>query len=205
MRLFRLLRSINNGGGAATSSSSVATTVAQQENPNMIRKLFGKYLLLTNTLSAGLLMVAGDLAAQEYERRGNRKNKDQQLVQIVDRYDWTRVGKWCGINVLGKKTNLNPFQQDKCSLWAHWVVHRIMFSTSGWTSWYQRRRPVLWLRRSALTNWFSLPSAFSCSFTGLDWWKDIACRSVMRSCGRSSGRFIRWGSNVFLSIKVALR
>lgn len=60
----------------------------------MIRKLFGKYLLLTNTLSAGLLMVAGDLAAQEYERRGNRKNKDQQLVQIVDRYDWTRVGKW---------------------------------------------------------------------------------------------------------------
>lgn len=93
MRLFRLLRSIHNGG-ATTSSSSVASTVAQQENPNMIRKLFGKYLLLTNTLSAGLLMVAGDLAAQEYERRGNRKSKDQQLVQFVDRYDWTRVGKW---------------------------------------------------------------------------------------------------------------
>lgn len=104
MRLFRLLRSIHNGSsGSSSSTSSVATAAAsaagQPEAQNMFRKLFGKYLLLTNTLSAGLLMVAGDLAAQEYEYRSNNKKKlmsDQQQqdeLQRVHRIDWTRVGE----------------------------------------------------------------------------------------------------------------
>lgn len=31
--------------------------------------LFGRYLLVTNTISSGVLMLAGDVAAQEIERR----------------------------------------------------------------------------------------------------------------------------------------
>lgn len=46
--------------------------------------LFGKYLLATNTISSGFLMVAGDLLVQEFEyQKGTLKN----------RYDWKRSGK----------------------------------------------------------------------------------------------------------------
>lgn len=45
---------------------------------------FGKYLLATNTISSGFLMVAGDLLVQEFEyQKGTLKN----------RYDWKRSGK----------------------------------------------------------------------------------------------------------------
>ncbi|KAH8355768.1 hypothetical protein KR200_000930, partial [Drosophila serrata] len=45
--------------------------------------MFGKYLLVTNVLGSGLLMVVGDVIAQEYEyRRGLRK---------LDRYDTDRM------------------------------------------------------------------------------------------------------------------
>lgn len=88
MRLFRILCTINNG-----ANNSINATVKASTSPpvreNLIRKLFGKYLLLTNTLSAGLLMVAGDLAAQEIEYRAKKKRKHDQ----VQRIDWTRVGE----------------------------------------------------------------------------------------------------------------
>ncbi|XP_002134997.1 mpv17-like protein 2 [Drosophila pseudoobscura] len=45
--------------------------------------MFGKYLLVTNVLGSGLLMVVGDVIAQEYEyRRGLRRH---------DRYDTDRM------------------------------------------------------------------------------------------------------------------
>lgn len=50
---------------------------------------FGKYLLATNTISSGFLMVAGDLMVQEFEYRKGT---------IKKRYDWTRSGKINGIN-----------------------------------------------------------------------------------------------------------
>lgn len=89
--MFRILRSsIGNGSNSSTIQSH---SVAQEKNPrNVLKKVFGKYLLLTNTLSAGFLMVAGDLAAQEFEYRTNRKNSPQQDVR-VERINWTRVGE----------------------------------------------------------------------------------------------------------------
>ncbi len=58
----------------------------QQANSDKITNImFGKYLLATNTLSSGLLMVVGDLMSQEIEfRKGTLK----------ERYNWTRSG-WC--------------------------------------------------------------------------------------------------------------
>lgn len=48
----------------------------------LVGKFFGKYLLLTNTVSSGLLMIAGDVICQEIEyRRGDLK----------ERYDCTRI------------------------------------------------------------------------------------------------------------------
>ncbi|ALC43900.1 CG32263 [Drosophila busckii] len=40
-------------------------------------KMFGKYLLITNVLGSGLLMVVGDVIAQEYEYRRGLKQQDR--------------------------------------------------------------------------------------------------------------------------------
>lgn len=83
MKIFRALCTIgSNGSGSSINSVKHVPPVPTE---NIFRKLFGKYLLVTNTLSAGLLMVAGDLAAQEIEIRS--KKKPNQI-------DWTRVGKF---------------------------------------------------------------------------------------------------------------
>lgn len=47
--------------------------------------LFGRYLLVTNTISSGLLMMLGDVAAQVIEMR--RDNVTEQ------KYDWYRIGR----------------------------------------------------------------------------------------------------------------
>ena len=97
MRFRTILRSLSNGSGssalsaAAAAPGPAATAGLQAERgKTLLKKLFGKYLLLTNTVSAGLLMVAGDLAAQEIEFRSGRKEaaKDGR-----HHFDWTRVGK----------------------------------------------------------------------------------------------------------------
>jgi protein Mpv17 len=49
----------------------------------MINKIFGKYLLLTNTVSSGVLMAAGDLIQQEIENHRNAKSRT---------FDWKRTG-----------------------------------------------------------------------------------------------------------------
>lgn len=46
--------------------------------------LFGRYLLVTNTVSSGVLMLVGDVAAQEIERRLESKPKTVGL-------DWQRM------------------------------------------------------------------------------------------------------------------
>lgn len=58
--------------------------LSQRPNLDKITNLlFGKYLLATNTLSSGLLMVVGDLISQEIEfRKGT----------LTERYNWKRSG-----------------------------------------------------------------------------------------------------------------
>lgn len=47
---------------------------------------FGKYLILTNTISSGFLMAMGDLIQQQIEYVKNN--------QHVDSYDWRRNSKY---------------------------------------------------------------------------------------------------------------
>lgn len=70
------------------SSKNEASTTLQ---PALVRwtkdiwsKMFGKYLLLTNTISSGLLMVVGDIAAQEYEYQSGLRS-DQEEHYDADR------------------------------------------------------------------------------------------------------------------------
>ena len=56
----------------------------------IINLLFGKYLLVTNTVTSGFLMVVGDLISQEIEFQKGTLNK---------RYNWKRSGLF----------RLNPF------------------------------------------------------------------------------------------------
>lgn len=48
-----------------------------------IRLVFGKYLLATNTISSGILMILGDLCQQEIE---------YQQQKLKARYDLARLG-----------------------------------------------------------------------------------------------------------------
>ncbi|XP_058830448.1 mpv17-like protein 2 [Topomyia yanbarensis] len=67
-------------------SSSVPPS-REQHHPTMKRVcklLFGRYLLLTNTVSSGLLMMLGDVVAQEIEQRFDDVQERQ--------YDWRRIG-----------------------------------------------------------------------------------------------------------------
>ncbi|XP_075162298.1 mpv17-like protein 2 [Haematobia irritans] len=48
------------------------------------RNVFGKYLLVTNILGSGILMVVGDVAAQEIEHRKGEKS---------ERFDLSRIGR----------------------------------------------------------------------------------------------------------------
>ncbi|XP_017058299.1 mpv17-like protein 2 [Drosophila ficusphila] len=44
--------------------------------PKFWSKLFGKYLMLTNTVGSGVLLPIGDAVAQQYERMGDKKPFD---------------------------------------------------------------------------------------------------------------------------------
>lgn len=66
------------------ANENLVPLVKTGQAASVIKKLFGKYLLFTNTLSAGLLMVAGDLTAQEIELRAK--------IKEAQGYDWKRVG-----------------------------------------------------------------------------------------------------------------
>ncbi|XP_014089939.2 mpv17-like protein 2 [Bactrocera oleae] len=57
---------------------------------NIWNKIFGKYLLSTNILSSGVLMVIGDLVAQEIEYRRHRNELDEFDIK-QERYDTKRI------------------------------------------------------------------------------------------------------------------
>lgn len=80
MRLFRAL---------LTSSKRFVEPPAPRNTSNgalskVHHILFHKYLLTTNTVSSGVLMVVGDLMSQEIEYRQGH---------LLQRYDWWRVGR----------------------------------------------------------------------------------------------------------------
>lgn len=73
MRVFlALLRKNPLAGGPSLTVQTIkpsppaATTTAKDK---IVNALFGKYLLLTNTLSSGFLMVAGDFMSQQIENK----------------------------------------------------------------------------------------------------------------------------------------
>ncbi|XP_059612219.1 mpv17-like protein 2 [Phlebotomus argentipes] len=91
MRLFYLL-------WTKVPGKLVRTLVSQRKSvpPATYRRiwgsLFGKYLLLTNTVSSGILMGLGDVMSQEIEYR----------TQLIDkRYDWKRIGQMFLVGCLG--------------------------------------------------------------------------------------------------------
>jgi len=57
----------------------------------ILKKVFSKYLVLTNTLTCGCLLGTGDLITQNIEQRFmDRKKEGSKGVQI----DWRRTGKF---------------------------------------------------------------------------------------------------------------
>lgn len=83
------------------------TKVTIPQKPPKVREgnaLFGKYLLATNTISSGFLMIAGDLIVQEFE---------YQKGTLEKRYNWTRCGK---ILVNYQQTTYQYYHQYKTNL-----------------------------------------------------------------------------------------
>ncbi|KAH8380343.1 hypothetical protein KR009_010123 [Drosophila setifemur] len=75
------LRYAHNKGGE--TGGSALSFMFLRWTKNVWSNMFGKYLLITNVLGSGILMVVGDVIAQEYEyRRGLRKQ---------DRFDTDRM------------------------------------------------------------------------------------------------------------------
>ena len=52
--------------------------------------MFGRYLLVTNTVSCGALLGVGDVATQSLER----------WAGMTDSYDWSRTGKYINRMIL---------------------------------------------------------------------------------------------------------
>lgn len=50
-----------------------------------LKAAFGKYLLLTNTVSSGALMIMGDIVVQEF-------HNDFKARENENRYDYPRLG-----------------------------------------------------------------------------------------------------------------
>ena len=55
----------------------------------LVKKLFSKYLLLTNTITSGSLLAAGDLITQNIEQRFMHKKKDESAGVVIN---WKRTG-----------------------------------------------------------------------------------------------------------------
>lgn len=91
MKIFRfLLCKYLSGPNVSSSVAQTAATKVIKQNAfiawtyNTKQALFGKYLLHTNIISSGVLMLIGDLMSQEIEYRKGL---------IKERYDWLRTGK----------------------------------------------------------------------------------------------------------------
>ncbi|KAI8120114.1 hypothetical protein FF38_09519 [Lucilia cuprina] len=71
------------------SNNNIKNPITKETKFIAIRRLwkniFGKYLLMTNIIGSGVLMVFGDVMAQEIEFRRGLPN--------AQRYDWQRIGR----------------------------------------------------------------------------------------------------------------
>lgn len=83
MRVFRVVRVLFNHMKTAAADSKTVNQM-RPALKTLHGALFGKYLLTTNTVSSGVLMMMGDLLAQEIE---------YQRGLVKERYDWWRVGR----------------------------------------------------------------------------------------------------------------
>ncbi|XP_058975737.1 mpv17-like protein 2 [Musca domestica] len=86
-----ILNNINNGNLLVQPLRlKVSNSGGGRDGHGKIRKLwntiFGKYLLLTNIVGSGILMVVGDVAAQQIEYRRKKDNS-------VHRFDLQRIGR----------------------------------------------------------------------------------------------------------------
>lgn len=86
-------------------------STAPPPNAKFWTKLFGKYLLLTNTIGSGLLLAIGDAIAQQYERFGEKKA-----------FDYSRSG--C-MMITGSV--IGPIQHG-----FYLLLDGVLPSTSGW-------------------------------------------------------------------------
>lgn len=59
--------------------------MALSKTRNVVKKLFSKYLLLTNTVTCGGLLAVGDAFTQKIEHLGHDSS--------TFKYDWPRTGK----------------------------------------------------------------------------------------------------------------
>lgn len=85
----------------------------------LFKKVFSKYLIVTNTLTAGCLLGAGDLITQNIEQRYMERRKGGTTgVQI----DWRRTGRMFCIGItLGPLTHL----------WYTVVIERLVKGTGN--------------------------------------------------------------------------
>ncbi|XP_030385534.1 mpv17-like protein 2 [Scaptodrosophila lebanonensis] len=70
--------------GKNESSTSEALTLVRWTKL-LWNKMFGKYLLATNVIGSGVLMVVGDVVAQEYEYRRGLRSEDRYDVERIYR------------------------------------------------------------------------------------------------------------------------
>lgn len=78
---------------------SIKATLLQSgpKKPKKPSLMFGKYLLVTNTVSSGLLMLIGDWVAQEISLRTNDAKKEDGK----SRYDYNRLLRMGLVGLLG--------------------------------------------------------------------------------------------------------
>uniref|UniRef100_A0A1I8N8V2 Mpv17-like protein 2 n=1 Tax=Musca domestica TaxID=7370 RepID=A0A1I8N8V2_MUSDO len=87
-----ILNNINNGNllvqplRLKVSNSGGGRDGAHGKIRKLWNSIFGKYLLLTNIVGSGILMVVGDVAAQQIEYRRKKDNS-------VHRFDLQRIGR----------------------------------------------------------------------------------------------------------------
>lgn len=72
----------SNNGNSKNTTTKLSQFLAIRK---LWRDIFGKYLLITNIVGSGVLMVFGDVMAQEIEYRRSIPNSQ--------RYDWQRMGR----------------------------------------------------------------------------------------------------------------
>lgn len=78
---------------AVRRRDSCTGSMRDRNSKPLVDRLFGKYLIWTNTISCGLLMAAGDAAAQRIEQyRSVSSGDDEKNVRLPESFDWRRIG-----------------------------------------------------------------------------------------------------------------